>query len=161
MVNPLFFTQNPLIFSSKSKTQPQVALWYVSFVPPTITPTKMKIRLHEIELGTSDPAKSKSFYNTILGLENSVDQATLNVFQSGVGGIDFNTSTHLSPTTAVVSFLTDNLPEVIERLSANGISFSEPKKSHLGMTSIEFSDPDGHLIRVNQPTEDSPTWLKV
>lgn len=121
----------------------------------------MKIRLHEIELGTSDPAKSKSFYNAILGLKTSVDQAALNVFQSGVGGIDFNTSTHLSPNTAVVSFLTDNLPEVIERLSANGISFSEPKKSHLRMTSIEFSDPDGHLIRVNQPTEDSPTWLKV
>lgn len=29
------------------------------------------------------------------------------------------------------------------------------------MVSIEFNDPDGYLIRVNQPTEESPTWLKV
>lgn len=121
----------------------------------------MKIRLQEIELGTNDPDKSKLFYSTILGLETAVDQAELKVFNSGVTGIDFNTSTHFPNKTSVISFLTDNLQEVIERLSANGIVFKGPQNSHLGMTTIEFNDPDGYLIRINQATDESPIWLKL
>lgn len=121
----------------------------------------MKIRLQEIEFGTKDQDKSKLFYSSILGLDTSVDQIGLNVFNSGIKGVDFNTSTHFPSKTIVTSFLTDSLQNVIDRLSANGIVFSGPKKSHLGMTTIEFTDPDGYLIRVNQPTEESPTWLKV
>ncbi|MEI6266097.1 MAG: VOC family protein [Sphingobacteriia bacterium] len=121
----------------------------------------MKIRLQEIELGTIDPNKSKLFYNSILGLETSVDQEGLKVFDSGVSGIDFNTSTHFPSKTMVVSFLTDNLQNVIDKLSANSVAFSGPKKSHLGMLTIELNDPDGYLIRINQPTEESPPWLKV
>lgn len=121
----------------------------------------MKIRLQEVELGTNDPSKSKLFYNTILGLDTSVDQEELKVFNSGVAGVDFNTSIHLPSKTTMTSFLTDNLQNVIDRLSANGIAFSGPKNSHLGMTTIEFNDPDGYLIRVNQPTKESPDWLKV
>ena len=121
----------------------------------------MKIRLQEIELGVSDPNKSKLFYNSLLGLQTSVDQEGLKVFDSGVAGIDFNTSRHLPPKIIVTSFLTDDLQNVIDRLTANGVAYSEPKKSHLGMTTIEFSDPDGHLIKVNQPSEESPSWLKV
>ena len=121
----------------------------------------MTIRLQEIELGVNDPDKSKLFYNSILGLETSVDQEGLKVFNSGVAGIDFNASTHFPSKTTVTSFLTDNLQDVIEKLDANGIIFIGPKKSHLGMTTIEFNDPDGYLIKVNQPTEQSPPWLKV
>ncbi|MFT3947822.1 MAG: VOC family protein [Agriterribacter sp.] len=121
----------------------------------------MKIRIQEIELGVSDPGKSKLFYNSILGLDTSVDQEALKVFNSGVAGVDFNTSTHFPSKTTMTSFLTDNLQNVIDRLSANGIVFRGPHESHLGMTTIEFNDPDGYLIRVNQPTEKSPTWLKV
>ena len=121
----------------------------------------MKIRLQEIELGTSDPNKSKLFYNTILGLDTSVDQDELKVFDSGVVGVDFNTSTHFPSKTTMTSFLTDNLQNIIDRLYTNGIAFSGPKNSHLGMTTIEFTDPDGYLIRVNQPTNESPDWLKV
>ncbi len=121
----------------------------------------MKIRLQEIELGANDPNKSKLFYNSILGLETSVDKEGLKVFNSGVAGIDFNISTHLPSKTTVTSFLTDNLQNVIDRLSANNIAFSGPKKSHLGMTTIEFTDPDGYLIKVNEPTAESPSWLKV
>ena len=121
----------------------------------------MKIRLQEIELGVSDPDKSKLFYNSILGLDTSVDQEGLKVFNSGVAGVDFNTSTHFPSKKTMTSFLTDNLQNVIDRLSANGIVFSGPRESHLGMTTIEFNDPDGYLIRVNQPTKESPAWLKV
>lgn len=121
----------------------------------------MKIRLQEIELGTNDPNKSKLFYNSVLGLETSVDQEGLKVFNSGVAGIDFNTSTHFPSKTIATSFLTDNLQNVIDKLSAIGVTFIGPKKSHLGMMTIEFNDPDGYLIRVNQPTDESPSWLKV
>lgn len=121
----------------------------------------MKIRLQEIELGTQDPTVSKDFYKSILGLDTVVDQKHLKVFNSGATGMDFNTSTHLPVKVMVTSFLTDDLQTVIERLTTNGISFDGPQISHLGMTTIEFKDPDGYLIRVNQPSDLSPSWLTV
>ena len=121
----------------------------------------MKIRLQEIEFGTQDPDVSKGFYNSILGLDTVIDQDNLKVFKSGIAGIDFNTSTHLPTKVMVTSFLTDDLQTVIDRLTANGISFNGPKKSHLGMMTIEFEDPDGWLIKVNQPGDTSPSWLKI
>ena len=122
---------------------------------------KIKIRLQEIELGTQDPEKSKAFYNSILGLEAIVDQDNLKVFNSGIAGIDFNTSTHLPTKIIATSFLTDNLQAVIDRLTANGISFDGPKKSHLGMITIEFKDPDGYIIKVNEASNTSPSWLQM
>jgi catechol 2,3-dioxygenase-like lactoylglutathione lyase family enzyme len=121
----------------------------------------MKIRLQEIEFGANDPNKSMLFYNAILGLETSVDQEGLKVFNSGVSSVDFNTSTHYPSKITVTSFLTDNLQNIIDRLSVNNIAFAGPKKSHLGMITIEFNDPDGYLIKVNQPTDESPDWLTV
>jgi predicted enzyme related to lactoylglutathione lyase len=121
----------------------------------------MKIRLQEIELGTQDPSTTKTFYNSILGLKTTVDQEKLKVFKSGVEGLDFNASTHLPAKVTVISFLTDDLQTVIDRLNAGDVSFDGPKKSHLGMTTIEFKDPDGYLIRVNQPTDASPSWLTL
>ena len=121
----------------------------------------MKIRLQEIELGTHDTIVSKSFYNSILGLDTVVDQENLKVFESGIAGMDFNTSTHLPAKVMVTSFLTDDLQAVIERLTASRVPFDGPRKSHLGMTAIEFKDPDGYLIRVNQPSDTSPSWLTV
>ena len=121
----------------------------------------MKIRLQELELGTQDATISKDFYNSILGLDTVVDQENLKVFKSGIAGMDFNTSTHVATKVVVTSFLTDDLPTVIERLTSNGIPFDGPKKSHLGMTTVEFKDPDGYIIRVNQPGDASPSWLTV
>ena len=121
----------------------------------------MKIRLQEIEFGSQDPAISKDFYKSILGLDTVVDKENLNVFKSGIAGVDFNTSTHLPVNVTVTSFLTDDLQLIIERLNASGISFDGPKQSHLGMTTIEFKDPDGYLVRVNQPGDTSPSRLTV
>ena len=61
----------------------------------------------------------------------------------------------------VISFLTDDVQAVINRLSSSGISFEGPKESHLGMTTVEFKDPDGYLIRVNQLSATSPSWLTL
>lgn len=119
----------------------------------------MKLRLHEIELGVQSPARSQTFYGSVLGLDNVLDEAQLKVFRPGMPGLDFNVSTHLPAGAVVTSFLTDDLPAVIERLNAAGIPFEGPKASHLGMQTIEFTDPDGHRVRINQPGHDSPSWL--
>ena len=121
----------------------------------------MKIRIQEIELGSKDPGNSKVFYHSILGFDTIIDQEQLKVFRSGIPGLDFNISTHLPAKIMVISFLTDNLQTVMERLNTHSVSFEGPKKSHLGMMFIEFTDPDGYLIKINQPTPESPSWLTV
>lgn len=120
----------------------------------------MKIRLQEIEFGSEMVDQTKNFYQSIFGLEATIDQKNLTVFTLPTSTIDFNISTHLSPKSMCTSFLTDDLQEIMERLTSNSIKFEGPKSSHLGMTSIEFKDPNGNLIKVNQSTESSPDWLK-
>jgi catechol-2,3-dioxygenase len=121
----------------------------------------MKIRLQEIELGIQNTTSSKEFYNSVLGLDIQINQDNLKVFKTGIGGIDFNTSTHLPAKTIVISFLTEDLAAIIATLTEKRIFFEGPKPSHLGMTTIEFKDPDGYLIRINQPSNTSPDWLIV
>jgi catechol 2,3-dioxygenase-like lactoylglutathione lyase family enzyme len=121
----------------------------------------MKIRLQEIEFGAQDTKVSQNFYRSILRLDTAVDQDGLKVFKSGVDGLDFNISTHLPVRTMVTSFLTDDLQAVMDSLHANGVSFEGPRDWHFEMRNIEFKDPDGYLVRVNQPTDASPPWLKV
>jgi catechol 2,3-dioxygenase-like lactoylglutathione lyase family enzyme len=121
----------------------------------------MKIRLQEIEFRAGDPDKSRGFYQAVLGLDPVIDQDGLKVFNSGVAGVDFNISTHQPDSCVVASFLTDDLQKVIDRLQLIGAQFDGPEKSHLGMVSVSFRDPDGNSIRINQPTHESPGWLKV
>lgn len=116
-------------------------------------------RLHEIELGSADPLASRHFYQTILRLQPAVVQDGLTVFGSGNEGVDFNTSNHLLSTQTVVSFLTNDLQAVMDRLVAEGVPFNGPTASHLGMHTVEFTDPDGNRVRVNEATADSPEWL--
>jgi catechol 2,3-dioxygenase-like lactoylglutathione lyase family enzyme len=122
---------------------------------------KMKTRLHEIEFGTSDPNKSKEFYESAPGLDVSVNQDELKVFKPGINGLGFNLSTHFPSNVVAASFLTDNLQEIIDRLNLLSIEFDGPKDAHLGMTSLEFKDPDGYIIKVNTSTSASPSWLVV
>ena len=110
----------------------------------------MKIRLQEIEFGATEVGKTKQFYETIFGFETAVDLANLSVFNLVTNAVDFNISTHLPPQTVCISFLTDHLEEVIEKLNANAVIFEGPKPSHLGMTCIAFKDPSGNLVKVNQ-----------
>ncbi|MEP6749137.1 MAG: VOC family protein, partial [Bacteroidota bacterium] len=76
-------------------------------------------------------------------------------------GVDFNISSHSAANIRTTSFLTNDLQKVVDRLQLTGVLFDGPVKSHLGMMSVSFQDPDGNIIKVNQPTEESPSWLKV
>ena len=97
----------------------------------------------------------------MLGLDPVIDQEQLKVFNSGVAGVDFNLSQHQSCKKVVTSFLTNDLQKLMDRLQLTGVCYEGPVKSHLGMMSVSFQDPDGNMIKVNQPTADSPSWLKV
>jgi len=140
--------------------------WPVTYAPSstslTVTkPVLMKIRLHEIEFGAGNTDKSKGFYQAILGLDPVIDQDQLKVFNSGVAGVDFNVSEHQPAKTVTTSFLTDDLQKLIDRLQLTGVLFEGPSTSHFGMLSISLQDPDGNCIKINQPTKESPSWLKV
>jgi len=124
-------------------------------------PVLMKIRLHEIEFGAGNTDKSKGFYQAILGLDPIIDQDQLKVFNSGVAGVDFNVSEHQPAKTVTTSFLTDDLQKLIDRLLLTGVLFEGPSTSQFGMLSISLQDPDGNFIKINQPTKESPSWLKV
>ncbi|SFG91231.1 VOC family protein [Pedobacter insulae] len=120
----------------------------------------MKVRLQEIEFGSNAVEQTKNFYQSIFGMEATVDHQNLTVFTLPTNAIDFNISTHVPAQSMRACFLTDDLQEIMERLTSNSIKFEGPKPSHLGMTSIEFKDPNGNWIRVNQPSQSSPDWLK-
>lgn len=120
----------------------------------------MKIRLREIELGSSHVQKSTAFFAQILGCKPTV-QEDLTVFDAGLQGLELNLSIHLSPAEVTVSFLTDDLAAMQQKLQAAGMTYEGPSSSHLGMQCLPFKSPDGYLIKVNTPTSSSPNWLKV
>lgn len=69
--------------------------------------------------------------------------------------LDLNTSNHFPQGVTCVSFITDDLKATENRLKAANIPYDGPKPSHLGMTCIQFKDPDGYLIKVNTPGSSS------
>jgi predicted enzyme related to lactoylglutathione lyase len=121
----------------------------------------LKLRLHEIELAAADVKGSTAFFQTVLGLQPSIQQQELSVFDAGIKGLDVNISSHQPPGIATISFLTDDLDEAVERLRSAGISYQGPMASHLGMTCIQFKSPDGYVIKVASPGPESPHWLTV
>ncbi len=120
----------------------------------------MKIKLHEIELGVSNPNASKEFYRSLPGMSMSVDQPALKVFHTGIPQLDLNFSTHLGQGEVMLSFICDDLEEAIALLSGKNIAYEGPVSSHLGMRSITFKDPGGYKVKINQASADSPAWLQ-
>jgi catechol 2,3-dioxygenase-like lactoylglutathione lyase family enzyme len=120
----------------------------------------MKLKLHEIELFTRDPAESRRFYGEILGIELHLQEpAGLNVFDSGWPGLDFDTSVH-RPGKNTVSFLTDDLDGLVQRLRAAGRDVPDPAPSHLGLSATMIEDPDGHVVVLQGLTATTPEWLR-
>jgi hypothetical protein len=120
----------------------------------------MKIRLHEIELGSAAVEHSSQLLQTVLGLQSKLVQPELHVLDAGLPQLDFNLSTHHPPGVVALSFLTDDLAAVEERLKAAGITYEGPQPSHLGMQCLLFRDASGYVIKINTPGPDSPEWLK-
>lgn len=120
----------------------------------------MKIRIHEIEMGSSDLPTSRNFFK-MLGLQPSIEQNELTVFNSGQNGMDLNVSKHLSRGVTQISFITNDLKAIMQQLLEKKMVFEGPYESHLGMLSIKLQSPDGIPIVINTPTDSSPSWLQV
>lgn len=118
----------------------------------------MKIRIHEIEMGSDNLSASGSFFK-MLGLQPTIEQSELTVFNSGQKGFDLNVSKHLSQGVTQISFITDDLKAMVQHLHEHQIAFEGPYESHLGMLSIKLQSPDGIPIVINTPTDSSPSWL--
>jgi catechol 2,3-dioxygenase-like lactoylglutathione lyase family enzyme len=119
----------------------------------------MKLVLHEIELNAKDPEASKKFYHEMLGLPIFHDQKGLKVFDSGWPGLDVDASIHF-PGQVSLSFLVKDLDRFVAELRAKGVEAPDPAGSHLGMRAVALTDPDGHRVEIQSPTDASPDWLK-
>ena len=119
----------------------------------------MKIVLHEIELPTINPEASKSFYTDIIGLPTNIDIEGLKCYDAGWPGVEVNKSNH-HPGRTSISFLVDNIQEFVESARNAGHDVDDPTPAHLDMISTHLIDPDGIRIEIQQPTENSPEWLK-
>lgn len=120
----------------------------------------MKIRIHEIEMGSSDLSQTVSFFK-MMGLTSALEQDHLTVFKSGQTALDLNVSHHLPAGNVQISFITDDLKEMMQQFKEHQIVFEGPYESHLGMLSIRLQSPDGISIVINTPTDSSPSWLVV
>lgn len=115
--------------------------------------------LHEIELQSANLAISEKFYQDVLGLKVFVSNDHLKVIESGREGLDLNVTDHRKEKISI-SFLVKDLQAMADKLKAQGISFTGPVKSHLGMEELIVNDPDGNRIALHEPTASSPDWLK-
>ena len=119
----------------------------------------MKLILHEIELNMKNQEKTLEFYSDILGLNVKHKHDGLQVYDSGWAGLYFDNSVHY-PNKTSISFLTDDLESYVKHLSNKGINVNDPEDSHLGMKTVSFEDPNGIRIEIQEPTEQSPVWLR-
>lgn len=115
--------------------------------------------LHEIEILSSDPEKSKAFYQEILGLNVLTENKRLKVFDSGHPGLDLNASNHHNQKLSL-SFLVKDINSFMRNLEQNGIPYKEPVIAHLGLYEIILEDPDGNRIAIHSPGDESPDWMK-
>ena len=115
----------------------------------------MRIRLHEVELFSKDPVASRAFYKDILGVGLNHHEDGLNVFDSGWPGIDLDTSKH-HPGNTRIGFVVDDLKAFLESIKGKDVKVEGPMDSHLGMRIVRLTDPDGHIVEVQEFSEGTP-----
>jgi glyoxylase I family protein len=132
----------------------------------------MKVKLHHLNLCTTDVAAMEGFYRTVLGLEPEASLAAGRVTTDGYAGevafvTDGRTQLHLAERDLGVGFRTKNAINPLERghiafrtddieafkrhLRDNGIPFSDYGAWAMnGWEQIFFHDPEGNVIEVHQ-----------
>lgn len=117
------------------------------------------MKLHEVELYARDPEASKEFYHGLLGLPIGQDHEGLKVFGAGWPNLDLDASRHY-PGQVSISFPVKDLDLFVADVRAKGVEVGEPRNAHLGMRAVALTDPDGHRVEIQSPTDASPNWLK-
>jgi catechol 2,3-dioxygenase-like lactoylglutathione lyase family enzyme len=132
----------------------------------------MKIKLHHLNLCTSNVAEMDEFYRNILDLEPEPalagNRVTTNGYSGSVAfvtdgttqvhlaekdlGVGFRTGNAINPLErGHIAFRTDDIEAFKARLKAKGIPFSDYGAWAMsGWEQIFFHDPDGNIIEVHQ-----------
>jgi glyoxylase I family protein len=132
----------------------------------------MKLKLHHLNLCTTDVAGMSRFYRDVLGLENEAELEASRVVTQGYSGrvgfvsdgttqihlaekdlnIGFKTGQAVNPLErGHIAFRTDDIEAFKQRLRDKGIPFSDYGAWAMnGWEQIFFYDPDGNIIEVHQ-----------
>lgn len=132
----------------------------------------MKLRLHHINLSTTDVPAMDAFYRSVLGLEQEPTMGASRVTDQGYPGAvsfitDGTTQVHLAekdlgvafrtgkPLNPVerghIAFRTDDIGAFKQHLEAKGIPYADfGDWAMTGWQQIFFYDPDGNVIEVHQ-----------
>jgi glyoxylase I family protein len=132
----------------------------------------MKIKLHHVNLCTSDVATMTQFYRDVLDLEGEPALESTRVVSQGYAGkvgfvTDGDTQIHLAEKDfgvafrtghainplerGHIAFRTDDIEAFTQRLKDKGIAFSDYGAWAMnGWEQIFFHDPEGNIIEVHQ-----------
>lgn len=115
--------------------------------------------IDHIVLTVRDIEASAAFYARVLGLESETFGAGRRALKVGDQKINLHTlgmetRNHAVIGSGDVCLITDQSPEtVIEKLTAEGVEIDEGPVARSGargpITSVYFTDPDGHLIEIS------------
>ena len=132
----------------------------------------MKLKLHHINLSTSNVSRMNDFYKNILLLDTETNDLPVLERRKGYSGdVDFvtdgNIQTHLAEKDLNVSFKTghhinplerghiayrvENLEDFKKHLEKNEVRYSDWGETAVsGWKQIFFYDPDGNIIEVHE-----------
>ena len=132
----------------------------------------MKIKLHHVNLCSTNVAAMDEFYRTVLDLEPEPSMAASRVVTGGYPGdvsfvtdgtiqlhlaekdlqVGFRTGHAINPMErGHIAFRTDDIEAFKRRLEEKGIPFSDyGARAMEGWQQIFFHDPDGNVIEVHQ-----------
>ena len=138
----------------------------------------MKLKLHHVNLCSTDVAAMDAFYRDVLDMETEPTMARQRITDQGYPGnvafvtdgttqfhlaekdmnIGFRTGNVVNPVErGHIAFRTDDLEAFKKRLDAKGIKYSDYGDwAMTGWKQIFFYDPDGNVVEVHQAPTDAP-----
>ena len=142
----------------------------------------MKLKLHHINLCTTNVDAMDEFYRTVLELDRETTVGQGRVTSQGYPGkvafvtdgttqmhlaekdlgVSFRTGQTINPVErGHIAFRTDDIEGVKRRLNEKGVPFSDFGTWAMnGWHQIFFYDPDGNIIEVHQARDERPLRLR-
>jgi len=138
----------------------------------------MKLKLHHVNLATTDVSAMNKFYRDVLDMQTIPDMGRTRVRDQGYPGdvafvtdgaiqmhiaekdmnIGFRTGKVVNPVQdGHIAFRTDDLEAFKRHLEDKGIKYSDYGDwAMTGWKQIFFYDPDGNVVEVHQALKDAP-----
>jgi len=115
----------------------------------------MKFKEFITFLGTKDLKKTSNFYQNIIGLTLYKDQGVCLIFdinsQSKIGFCEHIATIHAKKS-PIITFVTDSVDEIYNKLINSGLSVKEkPKLNHkFNIYHFFLKDPNGYTIEIQK-----------